>query len=68
MAKKDFRMLSFVGKHPSFYPKDVCSFSVIFIKWKGVKPISILIRHLLFYFLVYGLFYLKSIVGRRKNK
>ena len=24
-------MLSFVGKHLSFYPKDVCSFSVFFI-------------------------------------
>ena len=25
-------MLSFVGKHPRFYPKDVCSFSVFFIE------------------------------------
>ena len=25
-----WRMLSFVGKHLSFYPKDVCSFSVFF--------------------------------------
>ena len=45
MAKNDFRvnlflrllfgfvwkMLSFVGKHLSFYPKGVCSFSVFFI-------------------------------------
>ena len=26
-----WKMLSFVGKHLSFYPKDVCSFSVFFI-------------------------------------
>ena len=32
-------MLSFVGKHISFYSKDVYSFSVF--KWKGVKPTSI---------------------------
>ena len=45
MAKNDFRvalflrlslgfvweMLSFVGKHLSFYSKDVCSFSVFFM-------------------------------------
>ena len=31
-------MLSFVGKHISFYSKDVYSFSVF--KWKGVKPTS----------------------------
>ena len=33
-----WKMLSFVGKHPSFYPKDVCLFSVFLFKWKGVKP------------------------------
>ena len=26
-----WKMLSFVGKHVSFYPKDVCLFSVFFI-------------------------------------
>ena len=26
-----WKMLSFVGKHLSFYPKDACSFSVFFI-------------------------------------
>ena len=29
-----WKMLSFVGKHLSFYPKDACSFSVIFIQMK----------------------------------
>ena len=36
-----WKMLNFVGKHLSFYPKDVCvcSFSVYF-KWKRIKPTS----------------------------
>ena len=29
-----WKMLSFVGKHLSFYPKEACSFSVIFIQMK----------------------------------
>ena len=29
-----WKMLSFLGKHLSFYPKDVCLFSVLFIKMK----------------------------------
>ena len=29
-----WKMLRFVGKHLSFYPKDVCSFSVFFIEMK----------------------------------
>ena len=30
-SKESCKKLSFVGKHLSFYPKDVCSFSVFFI-------------------------------------
>ena len=33
-----WKMLSFVGKHITFFSKDVYSFSVF--KWKGVKPTS----------------------------
>ena len=35
-----WKMLSFVGKHLSFYPKDVCvsaHFLYFLFKWKGVK-------------------------------
>ena len=39
-------MLSFVGKHLSFYPGDVFSFSVFLLfKWKGVKPQVCLIKY-----------------------
>ena len=35
-----WKIVRFVGKHLSFYPKDVCSFSVFLFKWEGVKPTS----------------------------
>ena len=37
-----WKMLSFMGKHLSFYPKDACSFPVILFKWIGVKPTCII--------------------------
>ena len=54
MAKNDFRVTSifkiiiricmknveFCRKNLSFYPKDVCSFSVLFIEMKRSKPTS----------------------------
>ena len=41
-----WRMLSFVGKHLNFYPKDVCSFSVFFIKMKrGLNQQVCLIKY-----------------------
>ena len=33
-----WKMLNFVGKHLSFYPKDVCLFVCLF--WKGIQPTS----------------------------
>ena len=38
-------MLSFVGTHLSFYPKDVCSFSVFYLEEKELNQKVCLIKY-----------------------
>ena len=37
---------SFVGKHPSFYPKDVCSFSIfVYLNEKEINQQTCLMKY-----------------------